>query len=165
MPRQLTDAKTRLNIIATHLTPAVTLLDELNHTFGSTFVQQISMTTLTLITAVQAIILLISFYFTWGNGSLGVQNVKRNRDECIRLMENIHQVIYAIVHLHIKSEPTGSLHPAMLDHMGKFTESFIYLHILTAAEPISTELYRRYTHILKHNKIRPGSNTSFGRMK
>jgi hypothetical protein len=165
MPRHLTEAKARLNIIAAHLTPAVTLLDELNHTFGSSFVQQISMTTLALITAVQVITLFILFYFAWGNGSLEVQNVKRNRDECIRLMENIHQVIYAIVHLHIKSEPAGTLHPAMLDHIGKFTESFICLHIFTAAERMSTELYRKYTHILKHNRIRPGSNTSFGRMK
>jgi hypothetical protein len=56
-----------------------------------------------------------------------MQNVKRNRDECIQIMENIHQVLYAIVNLHIKSETAGSLHPAVLDHIGKFMEYIIWV--------------------------------------
>ncbi|KAJ7790132.1 hypothetical protein B0H14DRAFT_3161543 [Mycena olivaceomarginata] len=35
-------------------------------------------------------------------------------------MENIHQVLYAIINLYLKSETAGSLDPAMLDHIGKF---------------------------------------------
>jgi hypothetical protein len=61
------------------------------------------------------------------NNSLGIQNVKRNRDECLELMENIHHVLLAIVDVHIKSEPAGSLHPAILDHIGTFTQYIIWL--------------------------------------
>jgi hypothetical protein len=64
----------------------------------------------------------VDFVAFHGNHSVGVQNVQRNRDECVQLMENIHQVLYAIVDLHIKSETAGSLHPSILDHIGQFTE-------------------------------------------
>jgi hypothetical protein len=37
-------------------------------------------------------------------------------------MEDIYQVLFAIVNLHLKSETAGSLPPSMLDHIGKFTE-------------------------------------------
>jgi hypothetical protein len=64
-----------------------------------------------------------------GMAHLSTQNVKRNRHECICLMENIHKILYAIVNLHIKSETTGSLHPATLDHIGNFTE-YIWSRIM-----------------------------------
>jgi hypothetical protein len=35
-------------------------------------------------------------------------------------MESIHQVLYAIVNLHIKSETPGSLAPSTVDCIGKF---------------------------------------------
>jgi hypothetical protein len=53
MPRQRT-AETHLNNITAYLTQAVTFLDELNAAFGSSFVQQISKTILSLITTIQA---------------------------------------------------------------------------------------------------------------
>ncbi|KAJ7810219.1 hypothetical protein B0H14DRAFT_2607507 [Mycena olivaceomarginata] len=99
MPRQNTTAEARLNTITAYLTPALTLLDDLNDALGSSFVQPISVATLSLITA--------------------MQNVKRNKDECISIMENIHQILYAIVDLHIHSETIGSLHPVILDYIGK----------------------------------------------
>jgi hypothetical protein len=55
--------------------------------------------------------------------------VKRHKDECIHLMERIHQIVYAIVDLHIHSETAGSLHPVILDHIGRFTEYLIWLHV------------------------------------
>ncbi|KAJ7791134.1 hypothetical protein B0H14DRAFT_3567829 [Mycena olivaceomarginata] len=114
MPRQNTVSETRLNTITAYLTPTLTLLEELNDAFDSPFVQLISKTTLSLITA--------------------VQNVKRNKDECIRLMENIHQVLYAIVDLHIQSETAGSLHPATLDHIGNFTETLYKIYTFVEAQ-------------------------------
>jgi hypothetical protein len=48
--------------------------------------------------------------------------VKRNREECIRLVENIHQILYAIVNLHIISETAGSVDLTTLDRIGKFAE-------------------------------------------
>ncbi|KAF7335379.1 ATPase-AAA-core domain-containing protein [Mycena venus] len=60
-----------------------------------------------------------------------VQNAKRNREECIQLLENIPLVLFAIVNLYAKSEVVGSLPPSTLDHIGKFMETLhkIYAYI------------------------------------
>ncbi|KAJ7493668.1 hypothetical protein FB451DRAFT_1164546 [Mycena latifolia] len=102
MPNQPTITEIRLKNIIASLTPAISLLNELNDGFRAPFVQAISNTTLSLIAA--------------------VQRVKRNKDECVQLMENIHQLLFAIINLHIKSETGGSLPPTILDQIGKFTE-------------------------------------------
>ncbi|KAF8203490.1 hypothetical protein K438DRAFT_1932541 [Mycena galopus ATCC 62051] len=46
-------------------------------------------------------------------------------------MENIHQVLYAIINLHIKSEAAGTLPPAKMDHVGTFMGTLhkIYIYI------------------------------------
>ncbi|KAJ6452123.1 hypothetical protein C8R45DRAFT_1113235 [Mycena sanguinolenta] len=49
-----------------------------------------------------------------------LQTVKQNKKECVQLVENIFQVLHAIISLHIKSEASGSLSPAMTDYVGKF---------------------------------------------
>ncbi|KAJ7104939.1 P-loop containing nucleoside triphosphate hydrolase protein [Mycena epipterygia] len=72
------------------------------HRFGASFIQALLSTTVSLMTA--------------------VQNVKRNKEECILLMENIHGILYAIIDLHIKSETVGRLPPVILSHTGKFTD-------------------------------------------
>ncbi|KAF8146775.1 hypothetical protein K438DRAFT_2092589 [Mycena galopus ATCC 62051] len=41
----------------------------------------------------------------------------------IELMNSIHQVLCAIINLHIKSETVGALPPSMLRHIGKFIET------------------------------------------
>jgi hypothetical protein len=46
----------------------------------------------------------------------------KNKNDCAQLLENIHKVLYAIINLHLKSEIVGSLPPAMLDNIGRFTE-------------------------------------------
>jgi hypothetical protein len=43
-------------------------------------------------------------------------------------MENILHILYAIVSLHIKSEPAGSLHPSVLDHIERFAQYTLLLH-------------------------------------
>jgi hypothetical protein len=53
MPRQLTVSEGRLYTITAHLMPAAKLLDEINDAFGSSFLQPISKTTLSLIKGVQ----------------------------------------------------------------------------------------------------------------
>ncbi|KAJ7445100.1 hypothetical protein FB451DRAFT_1568229 [Mycena latifolia] len=112
MPRHPTD--TQLASILTCLTPAVTLLNELYDGFGTPFVQAISNTTLALVCT--------------------VQNVKKNKRECIQLMENIHTLVYAIVQLYIKSEPAGSLSPTILDHIGNFTKTLHKIHTFCEAQ-------------------------------
>ncbi|KAJ7816965.1 hypothetical protein B0H14DRAFT_2843845, partial [Mycena olivaceomarginata] len=103
MPRQPTVTEIRLANITACLTPALTLLQELNDVFGPPFIQPISNTVLSLMAM--------------------VQNMKQNKNECAKLMENIHQVLYAIVNLHMKSETAGSLPPMVVDHIGKFLET------------------------------------------
>jgi energy-converting hydrogenase Eha subunit F len=51
-PHQLV-TEARLNTITAYLTPAVKLLDDINDAFGSSFLQPISKTTLSLILEVQ----------------------------------------------------------------------------------------------------------------
>ncbi|KAF8177120.1 hypothetical protein K438DRAFT_1978770 [Mycena galopus ATCC 62051] len=102
MPRQPTISETRLENITACLTLALPLLNELNDAFELPFVQSISNT-------VEALVNL-------------VKNVKRNKNECAQLMENTHQVLWAIVTLHVKSESVGSLSTSMLDNIGNFTE-------------------------------------------
>ncbi|KAJ7185149.1 hypothetical protein GGX14DRAFT_409305 [Mycena pura] len=114
MPHQPTVNEIRLNNISACLIPAVELLNKLSDAFGTSFVPAISNTTLSLITA--------------------VQNVKQNKDQCITLMENVHEVLYAIVNLHMKSETPGSLAPATLDHVGKFTEALHKIHTFVEAQ-------------------------------
>jgi hypothetical protein len=122
-PHQLTVTEARLNTITAYLTPAVKLLDDINDAFGSSFLQPISKTTLSLILEMQVII----FLFQCDKDSLSLQKVKRNRDECIRLLENILQVLYAIINLHIKS--SGSLSPSLVNDIGKFKEYIIWLYV------------------------------------
>lgn len=57
-----------------------------------------------------------------------VQNAKKNKEECVQFLEHIYRVLYAIVNLHIKSESTGSLPPAMLHEIGRFTEYVLRPH-------------------------------------
>ncbi|KAJ7472532.1 hypothetical protein FB451DRAFT_1469264 [Mycena latifolia] len=104
----------RLNSTITYLTPVVALLNELSDTFGTPFVPAISTTTLSLITM--------------------VQNVKKNKDNCIQLLENIYQLLCAIVNLHIKSETKGNLSLATLHHVGKFTETLHKVHTFVEAQ-------------------------------
>ncbi|KAJ7807775.1 hypothetical protein B0H14DRAFT_2597435 [Mycena olivaceomarginata] len=101
----------RLEKIIASLGPTVTLLKDLNDAFGPPFVQPI-------INIIEASVNV-------------VQNVKWNKNNCAQLMENIHQVLYAIIHLHIKSETVGSLSPEMINNIGKFMETLhkIYTYI------------------------------------
>ncbi|KAJ7105549.1 hypothetical protein C8R44DRAFT_745713 [Mycena epipterygia] len=127
MPHQPSAADIFLNGIIAILSPIVPLLDKLSGTFGASFIQAISSTTVSLMTA--------------------VQNVKRNKEECIQLIENIHGILYAIIDLHIKSETAGSLPPVILDYIGKFTEySFFDLKVLPALTSSRT-LHKIHTFV------------------
>ncbi|KAJ7482425.1 hypothetical protein FB451DRAFT_1441677 [Mycena latifolia] len=114
MSPQPTVTDIRLNNTITCLAPVITLLNELSDAFGTPFVPAISNTTLSLITA--------------------VQNVKKNREDCIQLLENVYQLLCAIVNLHIKSETKGNLPPATLDHVGKFMETLHKIHTFVEAQ-------------------------------
>ncbi|KAJ7447023.1 hypothetical protein FB451DRAFT_1567672 [Mycena latifolia] len=109
-----TVAEIRLNNTITCLAPVITLLNELSDAFGTPFVPAILNTTLSLITA--------------------VQNVKKNKEDCIQLLENVYQLLCAIINLHIKSETKGNLPPATLDHARKFMETLHKIHTFVEAQ-------------------------------
>jgi hypothetical protein len=57
------------------------------------------------------------------------QNVKKRKDECVQLLENIHQLLYAIINLHIKS--AGTMSPENLYEIARFTE---YVSVIVGLE-------------------------------
>ncbi|KAF8143641.1 hypothetical protein K438DRAFT_1783581 [Mycena galopus ATCC 62051] len=114
MPRQPTFMESRLGNIAACLTLTLSLLNELNDAFGPPFVQSISKT-------IKALVNL-------------AQNVKRNKDSCAELMDSIHEVLGAIISLHLKSEPIGCLPPSMLDNIGKFIGTLRKIYAFVEAQ-------------------------------
>ncbi|KAJ7722345.1 hypothetical protein B0H16DRAFT_1473449 [Mycena metata] len=52
----------------------------------------------------------------------GPQNVKRNKDQCLQLVESIYPVLFAIVRIHLESKTVGSLPPAILEDVAEFTD-------------------------------------------
>ncbi|KAJ6576054.1 hypothetical protein DFH09DRAFT_1361666 [Mycena vulgaris] len=65
---------------------------------------------------------------------IDVQTAKRNKDECTRMLEQIHQLIYAIIRLHVDSETGGELTPEMLNNLGRFTETLHKIHMFVEAQ-------------------------------
>ncbi|KAJ7336827.1 hypothetical protein DFH08DRAFT_1017920 [Mycena albidolilacea] len=129
MPRQSTVTEIRLNNIKGCLTPALTLLKELNDAFGPPFIQCIANTIESLIDM--------------------VQNVKRNKDECAKLMENIHPVLYAIINLHLKAETVESLSPEMLHNIGKFMETLRKIYIFLEGQQDGN----RIKYLFRNNEV------------
>ncbi|KAJ7900637.1 hypothetical protein B0H14DRAFT_3752918 [Mycena olivaceomarginata] len=129
MPRQSTVTEICLNNIKGCLTPALTLLKELNDAFGPPFIQPIANTIESLIDM--------------------VQNVKQNNDECAQLMENIHPVLYAIINLHLKAETVESLSPEMLDNIRKFMETLHKIYTLLEGQQDGN----RIKYLFRNNEV------------
>ncbi|KAF7325349.1 NB-ARC domain-containing protein [Mycena venus] len=100
--------------ITSQLTPIITVLNELDESFGPPYLYIISSTAQALITA--------------------VQNVKRNKTECIQLVERIHGILHAVVYLHIKSETPRTLPPETLSYIGKFVETLYKMNTFVEAQ-------------------------------
>ncbi|KAF7326476.1 hypothetical protein MVEN_02614700 [Mycena venus] len=124
MPHQPTVTESRLINITAYLTPALTILNELHDAFSPPFVQSI-------LNTIQALI-------------AAAQKVKQNKNEGLKLMENIHQVLYAIVTLYIKSDTPGSLPPSIVDHIGKFMETLHKLLTFVEAQQDKNKIKRLF---------------------
>ncbi|KAJ7171266.1 hypothetical protein C8R46DRAFT_1032907 [Mycena filopes] len=121
-----TAAKIRVDNITAYLTPGLILLDELNNAFGLPYAQPIIKTTQALIVGLQVLVATEKSTLELKK----VQNVKRNKDECFRLVENIHRVLYPIIRLHLKSETLGTPHLAVFEAIGAFTETLHKMYML-----------------------------------
>ncbi|KAJ7869419.1 hypothetical protein B0H13DRAFT_1896660 [Mycena leptocephala] len=124
MPHNPTVSSARLNSVIELLKPAVSILNELHDAFSTPFVLAISSTTLSLITLVQV----IRPPYRLLRSHCEHQSVKRNKEECIQLMERIHGVLYAISNLYVHSGTAGSVPPEKLVYIGKFTQTLHKIH-------------------------------------
>ncbi|KAJ6464348.1 hypothetical protein C8R45DRAFT_1107256 [Mycena sanguinolenta] len=104
----------RLKNVAKYLSLATPLLDDLCDAFGSPLLKSIS--TITLSLAGQA------------------ENIKRNKEDCVRLMEQVHPILCAIIDLHVKSDSGNVLPPATLDHLGAFVQTLQKIHTYLEAQ-------------------------------
>ncbi|KAJ7166808.1 hypothetical protein C8R46DRAFT_266749, partial [Mycena filopes] len=129
MPHSRTPAETRINNVTAYLAPALTLLSDLNDVLSSPFVQPIIKTTQALIS--------------------GLQNVRRNKDECFQLVESIHQVLYPIIHLHLESKTAQSLPLGVVEDIGEFAETLhkIYTFIQIQQDGNRIRQFFRQTEI------------------
>ncbi|KAJ7495201.1 hypothetical protein FB451DRAFT_363826 [Mycena latifolia] len=50
------------------------------------------------------------------------------------MLEQVHELLYAIIWVHVKSDTGGELSPSILDNLGKFTETLHKIHTFIEAE-------------------------------
>ncbi|KAJ7495546.1 P-loop containing nucleoside triphosphate hydrolase protein [Mycena latifolia] len=79
-----------------------------------------------------------------------VKTVKRNQQDCIHMLEKIHQLLYAVIHVHINSGTSGELPPKMLNHLGKFTETLHKVHAFVEAQQEKSKL----KHFFRQGELR-----------
>ncbi|KAJ6605292.1 hypothetical protein DFH09DRAFT_1422286 [Mycena vulgaris] len=107
--------ETRLNNILKCLTIAVDTLEALANAFKTPFLEPISNTAKSLLTAVQM--------------------VKQNKSDCTQLLEQTYRLLCAIFSLHMKPETGGAeLSPSMLNGLGKFTDTLYKIHTFVEAQ-------------------------------
>ncbi|KAJ7321296.1 hypothetical protein DFH08DRAFT_384191, partial [Mycena albidolilacea] len=63
-----------------------------------------------------------------------IQNVTKHKDDCVQLLEQIHQLLNAIMILHITSDAGGEIPIEVLDHVGKFTEILHKIYTFVEAQ-------------------------------
>ncbi|KAJ7478196.1 hypothetical protein FB451DRAFT_182425 [Mycena latifolia] len=115
--------------VLAYLKTAVTVLNDLHDAFGSSFVPTISSAVLSLV--------------------VGVQAAKKNKQECLQLVEHIPGLLYAIVDLHITSQTPGTLPPELLHHVGNFTETLHNIHTYVEAQQDGT----RFKHLFRRSEM------------
>ncbi|KAJ7063969.1 hypothetical protein C8F01DRAFT_1081361 [Mycena amicta] len=123
------DSAARLDGTLAYLRVAASTLGDMASAFRTPFMQTIANTTGSLITA--------------------VQNVRRNKSECIEMMEYVQDIIAAIFELELDSGSQESLDPQALSNLGQFTET---LHKLYAFMHTRQQT-NRLTQFLRQNEM------------
>ncbi|KAF7334494.1 hypothetical protein MVEN_02278900 [Mycena venus] len=127
MSARTSNTQIRLNSIRKYLSLATPLLDELCDAFGSPLLKAISTITLSL----------------WNEA----ESIKRNKDDCIELMEQVNTILCAIIDFHVKSDNGGVLSPATLEHLGEFTITLHKVYTFVQAQQDAS----RIKHFLHQN--------------
>ncbi|KAJ7471101.1 hypothetical protein FB451DRAFT_1176285 [Mycena latifolia] len=113
MPPQ-PSAQTRFNNIVTSLRAALSTFNVITESMQAPFLEPISNTLHSLLTS--------------------VQTVKQNQDDCTQMLEQINELLYAVISIHIKSNTGGELSPIMLDNLGRLTETLHKIHTFVEAK-------------------------------
>ncbi|KAJ7146629.1 hypothetical protein C8R44DRAFT_724378 [Mycena epipterygia] len=129
MPPRTTVTKISLDNIIACLTPIIPLLNEFSDSFGTPFIPAIANTTVSLITL--------------------VQNVKKNKEECIQLMGNILELLYAIINLHMTSGMGSSLPPATVAAIGELMETLHKVHAFMETQQDGNKIKHFFRQRLK----------------
>ncbi|KAF8191097.1 hypothetical protein K438DRAFT_2018490, partial [Mycena galopus ATCC 62051] len=103
MPTMPTDTQIRLNNIIACLRVTADTLDILANCLRGTFLEAISNTTRSLLK--------------------NIETIKDNKNSCILLMEQTHELLNAIIMLHARSDAGVELPPNTLHQIGKFIET------------------------------------------
>ncbi|KAJ6580568.1 hypothetical protein DFH09DRAFT_1309885 [Mycena vulgaris] len=131
MPPRPTITQLRFINIVACLGGAVNTLEVISKSLETPFLQVMSSTIRSLLTAVQA----SSYNNTTHLGLTQLlQSVKKNKDDCTRMLEQVYELINAIIRLHITSEPAGELAPQILSELARFIETLHKIHTFVEAQ-------------------------------
>ncbi|KAJ6526167.1 hypothetical protein DFH09DRAFT_1286013 [Mycena vulgaris] len=114
MPVQPSAAQIRFNNILTALGVAVATFEVVADSFKAPFLQPIFNTMQSLLAA--------------------VQTVKKNKNDVTQMLEQIYELLYAIMHLHISSDTRGELAPDLLKHLGNFAQTLHKIYTFVEAQ-------------------------------
>ncbi|KAF7345595.1 hypothetical protein MVEN_01578300 [Mycena venus] len=114
MPSTPTANRIRLNNIATCLTASAITLDILASSFKAPFLLAFSNTTQSLVKS--------------------TETIKQNKSHCAELLEQMYQVLNAIIMAYVKSDTGGELPPHMLKHIGTVIETFHQIHTFVESQ-------------------------------
>ncbi|KAJ6592037.1 hypothetical protein DFH09DRAFT_1414862 [Mycena vulgaris] len=132
MPPQPIAAEIRLNNILKCFTIAVDSLEILAKTFKSPFLEPISNTAKSLLTA--------------------VQTVRQNKSDCAQLLEETYGLLCAIVSLNMEPEAGQDMSPSMLNDLGKLTDTLYKIHTFVEAQQDKSKI-RQFFRQGEMNKL------------
>ncbi|KAJ6560573.1 hypothetical protein DFH09DRAFT_985721, partial [Mycena vulgaris] len=127
MPLRPTTSQIRFNNILTALDDVVTTFEMVADNLKAPFLEPISNTMRSLLTA--------------------VQNIKKNKEDCTRMLEQIHVLLYAVIRLHLGSDTIGQLPPNMLDNLGKFTKTLHKIHTFVEAQQEKSKIQQFFRQV------------------
>ncbi|KAJ7483594.1 hypothetical protein FB451DRAFT_1439841 [Mycena latifolia] len=113
----------RLNHLIVYLAVAVSALSDLEAVVGTPFLKTISNTTASILNGVQG--------YIWTEYP---QKARSKRNECVRFVEQIYEIIHMIIALHVNSDTGGVLAPSTLDHIGKFNETLQKIRVFVESQ-------------------------------
>ncbi|KAJ7660158.1 hypothetical protein DFH06DRAFT_1130064 [Mycena polygramma] len=124
MPPQPSVTQTRLNNITRCLAAAATSLEVLASGLKEPSLEVIALTTKSLLK--------------------NLETVKQNKDQCIQLLEQTHELLNAILATHITSDTGADLRPSVLNAIAKFTETLHKINTFIEAQQKGSKLKRLF---------------------